>query len=602
MKDWFFYQERGKTLGPLTGDDLRARIRDGRIRMFDLIYREGELGWKMALEHPDLSPEFKRPELASLNERPWVCLHRRSPESFEFITLGPYSEAELKVALQTGKVTYSDYIWQNGFLEWKRIGNLEEFNAHAKSSSKASDAPTVMVPISKTAIGSIHEEPAPKEVKTPPDVPPLPDIPDEAIELLKNVVDIKRAARGKDVDFDSDRTRIVAPSLPQAEEDFDPDKTRVVSARGVGPMPPLPVDQPPPRATFRPPLPNSKPDKDKDKFTDIDSDSEDEILVKRPRSKRQRARQRTTLWTDWLIVASLLMILVIAIGFLIQKLSGSDPEPLPPKVLELESSDHGASELAAPQDSSSLPALNPQPVQPIPEPIAPPEVPVVQTAPAVKPEPKPEPIPQMPAEPRQLVLKVQNSGVAQAKIEVRSDGGKDFPLDLEIIGLPGQVSEGIHYYRFYRLKQTGSLTRPLKLPQLKLPQGRFLVRAESGALAKEAELRLGMGETSYRQATARNRKMYSAAVWTERLKLYKSIQIMESAVDRALKSKRLSSKGLEILSLVKKSNGSNFIFVNEWLELKEIFSQAKIHATKAHLERLKRLSNQIEIYSLWRGK
>ncbi|NJL24686.1 MAG: DUF4339 domain-containing protein [Calothrix sp. SM1_5_4] len=55
-------------MGPLTARDMRSRIREGRIRPFDLVYREGESGWVMALEHPEFRDEFKGPGRRVENE------------------------------------------------------------------------------------------------------------------------------------------------------------------------------------------------------------------------------------------------------------------------------------------------------------------------------------------------------------------------------------------------------------------------------------------------------------------------------------------------------------------------------------------------------
>ena len=48
-KDTFFYQDGGKTVGPVTMTDLKGRIRDGKVRLFDLILKEGADAWKKAI-------------------------------------------------------------------------------------------------------------------------------------------------------------------------------------------------------------------------------------------------------------------------------------------------------------------------------------------------------------------------------------------------------------------------------------------------------------------------------------------------------------------------------------------------------------------------
>ena len=82
MKNWYFHQELGKTLGPINLEDIKSRVREGRIRLFDLVYREGDSGWRMAMEHPDLKNEFKNSSRQKLDERPWVCLQKKSDVGF----------------------------------------------------------------------------------------------------------------------------------------------------------------------------------------------------------------------------------------------------------------------------------------------------------------------------------------------------------------------------------------------------------------------------------------------------------------------------------------------------------------------------------------
>ena len=92
MTDGYFYQERGKTVGPFNVEDIKLRIKDGRVRVFDLIYKDGEPTWRMALEHSTLRGEFKIATLASLKDRPWVCLQKKSSEELSFVTTGPFTQ------------------------------------------------------------------------------------------------------------------------------------------------------------------------------------------------------------------------------------------------------------------------------------------------------------------------------------------------------------------------------------------------------------------------------------------------------------------------------------------------------------------------------
>ena len=67
MKKWFFHQEKGNTLGPITLDEMKNRVAKGRIRLFDLVYREGR-AMVIAVNKWDLI-EDKQKALADLKQK-----------------------------------------------------------------------------------------------------------------------------------------------------------------------------------------------------------------------------------------------------------------------------------------------------------------------------------------------------------------------------------------------------------------------------------------------------------------------------------------------------------------------------------------------------
>jgi hypothetical protein len=181
---------------------------------------------------------------------------------------------------------------------------------------------------------------------------------------------------------------------------------------------------------------------------------------------------------------------------------------------------------------------------------------------------------------------------------LHSNGTSD--VTLQIIGLPGQVTEGASFYRFLRLKSSGDSGRALVMPQLKLPAGRFVLHAETGNLRKDAILNLAVGETGYRQTLARNRKMHAAALWKERLTLYRLAVAAETAVGQAASGKKLSLRGLEPVLAVRKGNGGNYLFYEEWTELKDILTDARENPSAAVLERAKRFREHMAGLTVWK--
>ncbi len=497
MKKWFFYQERGKTVGPLTIEDMKARIREGRIQLFDLIHSEGEDGWKMAMEFPDLRGEFKNSTMPTMNDRPWVCLRRRSEKALDFSTSGPFTTAEIQKSVAAGEISYSDYIWKEGFNEWRRIGTVEDFNRRLQERL---------------------------EEKKTEKLPPLPlDLPPH--QILKNVVEFKRArpieepppppeVTGKDLTAEP---KSAAPAMPKM-------KTHEI-----------------------PPL--------KDKNLPSEEVTNTNIKPFKKRSLRL---------LDWGVVAVLVIVLCgVALGVTRYMKRTPAPEIEPEPVAQ------------APQP----PEVNPQPMQ-------------------AKQDERPEGLPDTP--PTELFLRAQTLGATQVKIEIRSDSGPSYPIYVQIIGLPGQVTEGASFYRYLKFQPSGDPRQPIDLSDVKLPQGRFILRAQTGKLNKEARINIGVNETHYKQTVGRLRKAHSAAIWKERLALFNLAQILEKQVTEAASGKRFSGKGLGALMAVKRSSGANYILFEEWFELRDIMQTAKTNASMALLMRAKQARERISTFSVWK--
>lgn len=603
MKDWYFYQDKGRTQGPLSLEDLKTRVREGRLRLFDLIYKEGEPGWRMALEHPDLRGEFKQAG-GNTAERPWVCLHRKNDETFEFVTLGPFSDAEVRQAIAAGHLSYGDYAWKQDFTEWMRLGSLEEFNPRAASLNRAAQA-------------------KPAREETPE-------------QLLRDVVEMKRARTTTVKDVPP--TGASGPDLTKSEDDV---ATRIVSSRELEAMsaPPPPPDLAVKNApktkvfqdmSFKPPRPEDEATRIVRKARTDDEDATRIVPRERtPESTRIVDRTRVTgstvpristrgpvteddaeptiierrplmddeplpeepletkgNWrlgpkrfsTDWAIVIGLVALLMVSIVVL-SKRSVPTPE-IPPPVPVLETLEaNGPVELRPPsEDGKAGPDA-------LPAPATKPDVP----PPAPPPPPKPR-------APTTLVLSTGTSGNA-AKIEVRSDGTPEFPVFLQIIGLPGQVAGGASYYRYVKVATTGNAQDVLTVPDLELAPGRYRLRAETANLQREADLAIGTGETSYKQAVARARKLNASAIWSERLALFRQAR----ALEQRLASGQLGAKGFEALAQVKKSTGANYIFFEDWWEMKEIVREARQQKiTLALRERARRLRERMAAFSVWR--
>jgi hypothetical protein len=523
MKKWFFHQEKGNTLGPITLDEMKNRVREGRIRLFDLVYREGEPGWRMALEHPDLRGEFKTSTVKTLVDRPWVCLQRKSETGFEFGTSGPFSTDDIRLSLQEGLISYSDYVWRDGFSEWKRIGSLEDFNRRLAESRERKDRR-----------GTSAKEKA-----------PLPDVPGK--ELLKSVVEMKRA--------EPPANPAVPP--PPPPEAATPDLTS-------NPAPPPVVEK----------RKSSKP---------VAHDRRAKPMETPPDFKKASRRRRSSAWVDWAVVGGLAIVLcavILTVGRYVQN-SQTDNEP---PIVE------PAPVTAAPEPPAEPPKEREE-VAPLE---APPEIP-----PDIKAEKKAEPVKSV--APTELTLNVNTSGPNQVKIDLRTDAaGEEYPVYLQIVGLPGQVADGAAYYKFLRLNTKGDRKEPLDLSGLNLPQGRFILRAETGTLKKETKMNVGVNETAFKQTVARLRKSYASAIWKERLELFRLSQVLEKHLTEAAGGKKFSTRGLEAIGNVKRTNGANYILYDQWFEMKEILTAAKTAPSIALLGRLRQARERLATFSVWK--
>ncbi|MGZ3748825.1 MAG: DUF4339 domain-containing protein, partial [Pseudobdellovibrionaceae bacterium] len=100
----------------------------------DLICKEGEETWSMAMEWRDfpkeLFPAFQQNPFksSSPDEKEWILLNLKedhTPGSQE----GPYSLEEVQKMLSSGNLSPEAYVWRSGLSGWVRIMDRGEFIA-----------------------------------------------------------------------------------------------------------------------------------------------------------------------------------------------------------------------------------------------------------------------------------------------------------------------------------------------------------------------------------------------------------------------------------------------------------------------------------------
>ncbi len=131
MSSWYF-NKNIKPQGPLGIEEIKRKIMRGEIGPSDLICKEGEDTWLMAIEWRDFSkelfPAFQQNYFKNSNtsEKEWVLLSFNK-ESSQVCQDGPYSVQEINAKLTLGLVSFEDYVWRSGLSGWAQIKDRAEF-------------------------------------------------------------------------------------------------------------------------------------------------------------------------------------------------------------------------------------------------------------------------------------------------------------------------------------------------------------------------------------------------------------------------------------------------------------------------------------------
>lgn len=184
MAKWY-YSVDGRAQGPVGDDEIGDALKAGKLTLVDLVFREGDDGWRTLGEIPEFKDAFSKVHLPSPTadgsqkdgaapERPeegaepflvpvvtgeghfkfqpnpeltWVLLKKVAEQAEErFHQSGPYSAEQIETMLARGECKYSDYVWRPGYRRWARVGNLPEFDRRRKSRNGDQGVETVPFP------------------------------------------------------------------------------------------------------------------------------------------------------------------------------------------------------------------------------------------------------------------------------------------------------------------------------------------------------------------------------------------------------------------------------------------------------------------------
>jgi len=128
VRDWYFYLNKGKAVGPIDRAGIKSAIDGGQIGPFDLLFREGDDRWQPIHEFAEFKGQLKGAPKPRIEEV-WVVLQREETrKGLAYLQRGPFTTKQVKDQLQAGEIQYRDFIWQEGQRQWSRISANEVFN------------------------------------------------------------------------------------------------------------------------------------------------------------------------------------------------------------------------------------------------------------------------------------------------------------------------------------------------------------------------------------------------------------------------------------------------------------------------------------------
>lgn len=111
--------------GPFSVAELNEMSAAKRILPTDLVCEKTEKQWRRLQDLQNLNQKTRAKVLS------YVALKQVSPA--EYRTLGPFTPAEVKILIANKELKGIDYLWLEGWPEWRRIHTLEEFQPQQAS-------------------------------------------------------------------------------------------------------------------------------------------------------------------------------------------------------------------------------------------------------------------------------------------------------------------------------------------------------------------------------------------------------------------------------------------------------------------------------------
>lgn len=131
----WYYNVNLKPQGPLSYEEMRARIHRGEVGPQELISNDADGSWKPACEwgafeitlFPATQSFIYGQEILE-DEKEWVLLVPTG-DGKGTLQEGPFSVREIRQCLQKRVVSGQQYIWKAGLSGWCRVKDRPEFAA-----------------------------------------------------------------------------------------------------------------------------------------------------------------------------------------------------------------------------------------------------------------------------------------------------------------------------------------------------------------------------------------------------------------------------------------------------------------------------------------
>lgn len=179
MSAWYIVQ-KGLRSKPMSVSEIVALVKSNKLGPMDRATISTVEGAWMPLHRCQPFESCFNPEDLEKLDQLWVVLKKKRAGR-GFVQKKPLTEEGVKEAIQTGEVSYSDFIWRAGMCEWYRIAFLSEFcKADVTGAVEFPEIPTAQFPktedvstVSKEVLAeSVVEQPKKAEAQNEKEVIP----------------------------------------------------------------------------------------------------------------------------------------------------------------------------------------------------------------------------------------------------------------------------------------------------------------------------------------------------------------------------------------------------------------------------------------------